>query len=278
MKPKDILYDTEVSVDWEETKKREQWLLEVFDGILVPVRNPPDVAASFFDYYCETRGMANAMMDFVERPDFVHELFQYIIDFKVNKIKKLEEMGALALNNDSRACYNGGLSFTDELPAADFTGRVRPKDMWGFGIAQAAVSISPDMHQEFVTNYEKQVMELFGLNAIACCETVDRKMHLHRQIPNLRRISVSAFNNFEVVASKMGSDFIFSFKPRTNNVAGDHFNREDDYKYLTEVLKITRDCRVEIIQQEIITCRNEPMRLIEWSKIASKVSHEFWEA
>lgn len=277
MKPEDYIIDTEVSVDWEETNKREQWLLEVFDGILEPVRNSPSGSFSYFDHFCETRGMANAMMDFIVRPKYVHDLFQYITDFYIAKFKKLEELNALALNNDGRICYNGGPSFTDELPSSDYKGKVRTKDMWGLGVAQSAVSISPDMHEEFVTKYERQVLKLFGLNTIGCCETVDRKMHLYRTIPNLRRISVSAFNDFEMTAKEMGADFIFSLKPRTNNVAGDNFDKEIDYKYLKEVLETAKNCRVEIIQQEIITCRNQPMRLIKWCEAAMKASKEIWE-
>ena len=277
MKPEDFIADPEISVDWDETNKRKQWLLEVFDGILEPVRNAPIGNCGYFDIFCLTRGMDNAMMDFVVRPNYVHELFEYISDFIINKLKKLEKLGVPALNNDGRICYNGGFSFTDELPSADYNGVARLKDMWGLGVAQSAASISPKMHEEFITRYERKALKLFGLNTIACCEPVDRKMDLYKTIPNLRRISVSAFNDFEMVAKEMGTNYIFSFKPITNNVAADVFDEDFDYKYLTKVLEIAKDCRVEIIQQEIITCRNEPMRLIKWAKIASKVSREFWE-
>lgn len=277
MKPEDFIIDTEVSVDWQETNNRKQWLLEVFDGILEPVRNGPDGLFAYFDRFCETRGMDNAMMDLMVRPNYVHELFQYITDFNIKKFKKLEKLGALTLNNDGRICYNGGPAFTDELPLSGFNGKVRLKDMWGMGVAQSAVNISPEMHEEFIASYERQVLKMFGLNAIACCETVDRKMDLYRTIPNLRRISVSAFNDFGMVAKEMGTDYIFSFKPRTNNVAGENFDKNIDYTYLIEVLEIAKNCRVEIIQQEIITCRSQPIRLIEWCEVATKASHDIWE-
>lgn len=268
MSPESVLVDTEVSVDWVETENRHRWLTEVFDGILVPRRRTPRPTAGFFDWFCEVRGMQNAMTDLVVRPEWVHAIFQHIVDFQLDKITALEDQNAFALNNREE-CYNGGHSHTDELPGPGFDGEhVRARDLWGLGVAQAAVSISPDMHGEFVTQYEAQYLKKMGLNTIACCETVDRKMHLYRQIPNLRRISISTFNDFERAASEIGTDYIYSFKPRADNIALDAWNPELDRKYLDEVLTMAKGCRIEIVNQEMITCRGEGQRIIDWCNLA----------
>ena len=275
MSPESALLDTEVAVDWEETESRRTWLEEVFDGILTPRRRTPQPTTSFFDWFCEVRGMENAMTDLVVRPEWVHAVFQHIVDFQLEKIKALEDQNAFALNNREE-CYNGGHSHTDELPGSGFDGtHVRARDLWGFSTAQAAVSISPEMHGEFVTRYEAQYMKETGLNAIACCETVDYKMHLYRQIPNLRRISVSTFNDFEQAAREIGTDFVYSFKPRADNIARDEWIPELDGKYLDEVLNMAKGCRIEIVNQEMITCRGEAQRIIDWCNLARKAADRY---
>jgi hypothetical protein len=272
MSPESVLLDTEVAVDWEETENRCRWLEEVFDGILTPQRRTPRPTAGFFDWFCEVRGMENAMTDLVVRPEWVHSIFQHIVDFQLEKIKALEDQNAFALNNREE-CYNGGHSHTDELPGPGFDGEhVRARDLWGLGVAQAAVSISPDMHGEFVTQYEAQYLKETGLNTIACCETVDRKMHLYRQIPNLRRISISTFNDFERAATEIGTDYIYSFKPRADNIALDEWNPELDRRYLDEVLTMAKGCRIEIVNQEMITCRGEARRIIDWCNLAREAA------
>ena len=275
MSPESVLLDAEVVVDRQETKNRRKWLEEVFDGILTPRRETPRPTTGFFDWFCEVRGMENAMTDLVVRPEWVHEIFQHITDFQLDKIKVLEDQNAFSLNNREE-CYNGGHSHTDELPGPGFDGEhVRARDLWGFSAAQAAVSISPDMHGEFVTHYETQYLKETGLNAIACCETVDHKMHLYRQIPNLRRISVSTFNDFEKAAMEIGTDYIYSFKPRADNIARDEWIPGLDGKYLDEVLNMALGCRVEIVNQEMITCRGEGQRIIDWCNLAREAADKY---
>ena len=272
MSPDSIFLDSEVAVDWRETDHRREWLEEVFDGILAPQRKTVRPIMTYFDWFCEVRGMENALTDLVVRADWVHEIFQCISAFQLERMASLERQGAFALNNREE-CYNGGHSHTDELPAPGFDGEhVRAKDLWGFSAAQAAVSISPDMHDEFVTKYEKLYLKETGLNVLGCCETVDAKMHLHRQIPNLRRISVSTFNDFRKAAEEIGTDYIYSFKPRADHIARDEWDPELDRKYLDEVLEMARGCRVEIVNQEMITCRGEAQRILDWCNVARETA------
>ena len=110
------------------------------------------------------------MTDLVVRPEWVHALFQHIVNFQLDKIKMLEDQNAFALNNREE-CYNGGHGHTDELPGPRFDGEhVRARDLWGFSTAQATVSISPDMHGEFITYYEPQYLKQMGLNALAAAK------------------------------------------------------------------------------------------------------------
>ncbi|MDP7287961.1 MAG: hypothetical protein QGH94_08205, partial [Phycisphaerae bacterium] len=76
---------------------------------------------------------------------------------------------------------------TDELPQADFTGRVRLIDMWGFCESQETVGVSPEMFEEFVFPYQMPILERFGLNCYGCCEPLDNRWHVVKRFPRLRR-------------------------------------------------------------------------------------------
>jgi len=268
-----VILDDECSVDWQGAARNREWLEEVFDGLLRPVPGGLWLGDSSFDYVCEIRGMANVFADMIERPDWLEELIGRVYRQRIYTVKKLEELHALSLNNSYQECYNGGLSYTDELPAEGFDPeQVRLKDLWGFTTAQAAVSISPEMHERFVTQFDRQFLGLFGLNAIACCETIDRKMHLYRTIPHLRRISVSEFNNFAVAAEEIGTDYIYSVKPTGTHAAFPRWDPDLDRRYLSDMLEVTRGCHVEIINNTISTCRGEPQRVIDWCNIAMELA------
>jgi len=197
----------DVTINRAVIEKNKQWGEEVFDGLLTPVSMGLPTGFCPFDYLCEIRGIDNVFIDMVERPEWIKEAMRYLYYGQIATAKQVEEQRGLHLNNLYQECFNGGLSYTDELPAEGFDPEhIHLKDLWGFTCAQAAVSISPEMHERFVTQFDREFLGLFGLNAIACCEAVDHKMHLYRIIPNLRRISISEFNNFGKAAEEIGTD------------------------------------------------------------------------
>ena len=101
-------------------------------------------------------------------------------------------MNLLSLNNDSTYHNSGGNGYTDELPTPGFDpDRVRLCDMWGSAEAQEMAQVSPEMHAEFVLQYEKRLLGPFALTGYGCCEDLTRKMDDVFTIPNIRRISIA---------------------------------------------------------------------------------------
>ena len=271
-----VIVDNECSVDWDATERNLALAEEIFGGILEPVPAPVWLGCCIFDYVCEIRGMGNVFADMVDRPEWLEDLIGRVHGQHIGALKKLEELGALCLNNGRDECYNGGLSYTDELPADGFDPEhVRLKDLWGFSTAQAAVSISPEMHERFVTQFDRECLKLFGLNAAACCETIDDKMHLYRTIPNLRRVSVSEFNDFAKAAEEIGTDYIYSVKPTGTHVALPEWNTELERTYLSDILDKSRGCHVEIVNNTISTCHGEPQRVRDWCNIAMELAEKY---
>ena len=71
--------------------------------------------------------------------------------------------------------------------------KVRASDLWGCGTAQIFSAVSPAMHQEFDLASTLQWMKRFGLNYYGCCEPLDKKIEILRNIPNLRKKQSMSF-------------------------------------------------------------------------------------
>jgi hypothetical protein len=55
------------------------------------------------------------------------------------------------------------------------SGPVTRNKLWGYFAAQEFALISPEMHEEFMLNYQLPIMKNFGLTAYGCCEDLTRR-------------------------------------------------------------------------------------------------------
>jgi hypothetical protein len=216
------------------------------------------------------RGLQQIMLDMYDYPDELHQLMGILRDGHLGKLDYLEENGLLSLNCDNTYVGSGGFGFTRELPQADFSGQVRTKDMWGFGESQETVQVSPAMFEEFVFPYQLPIMERFGLNCYGCCEPLDKRWHVVKRFPRLRRISVSPWADVEAMAEQLGSEYIFSYKPPPAELALPTIDEDRIRRQLRRVLDITRECRVEVIMKDNHTIGNNPQNVIRWCRIAQE--------
>lgn len=214
------------------------------------------------------RGMEQMMYDLFDRPDLIHRLMAILRDGTMALLDYLEEEGLLSLNNDGTYIGSGGLGWSDELPQPDFDGKVRLHDMWGFAESQETVGVSPSMFAEFFFPYQLPILERFGLNCYGCCEPLDKRWHIVKQIPNLRRVSVSPWADRATMAEMLGDCYIYSMKTSPTDLSMGTFDEDQIRATLREDLRITRHCRVEVIMKDLITVKNDPQRVIRWVQIA----------
>ncbi len=271
----------EIEVDWEETERNYQRCAELYDGLL-PVRKRGVVGFWFaiFDQYIQWRGLGQAFMDMVDRPQWLHQILNLMTEAHLAHLDYLEQAGALSLNNGSngtQAAGPNGLAFTDELPQPDFDGvHVRTIDMWGHATTQIFADVSPAMHEEFALQYESRFLSRFGLTTYGCCEPLHRKVDLIlRHIPRLRRLSMSPWVDVAVGAEALGRRAIFSYKPNPAVFSGDTWDPQRVEAGLREVLEKTRGCVVEIIMKDLHHCNWQPQRLTEWVNIAMRLAEEY---
>ncbi|NQU11653.1 hypothetical protein HQ590_12740, partial [bacterium] len=214
------------------------------------------------------RGLERFMVDMTDDPPGLHRLMAFLRDGTLNLVQFLEDNGLYALNNEGDYVGSGGFGWTNQLPASGFTGQVRTRDLWCLAESQETVGVSPAMFEEFVLQYQRPIMDRFGLVCYGCCEPVDNRWHLLRTIPNLRRVSVSPWANRAVMAENLADRYVYSLKPHPGLLAQERFDPEAVRADLRDALTKARGCHLEIIMKDNHTIRNDPRRVTEWCRIA----------
>ena len=195
------LHSPQFEIDWETTNGCVDLAGDAF-GDLLPVRLKGTWWWSLgLTWTAVTlRGLTSMLYDFVDRPDQLKELLSIISRGQLDRLDHLETHNLLSLNSDGTYVGSGGYGFTDQLPQADFNGRVRCADMWGFTESQETVNVSSEMYEEFIFPYEKPILERFGLNCYGCCEPLDTRWHVVKRHHNLRRVSCSPWADLDKMA------------------------------------------------------------------------------
>ncbi len=267
-----------ITFDKEATDRNYQMCSEIFDGVLKPVRQNifgfPGIA--LVDDFATLRGIEQMYMDFIERPDWVHQVLGKMLQARLSAFEQYEKLGLLNLNNSNNEVGTSALGYTDELPQDDYDGtNVRLKDLWGFSASQVFVSVGDGMYEEFANRYDKQFFSRVGLGVIGCCEPLERRMDFVRAIPNIRIVSMSEWIDREKAAEELKDDYVFAYKPTGTHFASDIWDLDVERKDLEDLLQKTKDCVVEIHHNAASTCRNQPERISQWVDMAMKLAEKY---
>jgi len=255
----------------DATKQVEELAREIFDGILDVRMQGALPGFAPWDSIVMWRGPDNMILDMVDRPAFMHQIIGRLTDAHLCMLDQLEEKGLLGFGQSTIHCTG---AFTDELPAEGFDPqRPRAKDLWTSGMAQIFSTVSPAMHQEFELDYAARWYARFGLGYYGCCEPLDEKVDIIRNLPHVRKISMSTWVDVDKGAEQLGRDFVFSRKPNPAFLAWDVWKPEAVEHDLRDTHeKCNRyGCPVEFILKDISTVRYQPQRLWEWAEMAMRV-------
>jgi hypothetical protein len=267
-----------IAVDYARSDELLALVGDAFDGIL-QVRRHTDWwwSLGMTREVVFLRGMQEYFMDLLLHPDEVHELMAFMRDSALSKLDFLEKNELLSPNANDTYVGSGGFGYTSQLPAYGDDGFVHAGNMWGFLESQETLAISPEMFGEFVYPYQRPILERFGLNCYGCCEPMDKRWNIVKQTPNLRRVSVSAWADKNKMAEYLGGNYIYSYKPRPVPLTQYHMDEESVCRELTDVLKATKGCRLEIIMKDNNTLGKNPDNVVKWCAIARKLSEKIWD-
>jgi hypothetical protein len=260
------LHDPEIVYDKAATEQALALAEEVFAGIMgVELSAGGALQYNIWDRIATFRGVDSLLLDLAIRPDFMHKTARRFMEIAKSEFRQLEEQELLdphqVLLHCTPAC-------TRELPASDFDGHVRPRDVWGRCAAQIFDSVSPNMHDEFDLVYNQELFGDCGLLYYGCCEAMDRKIDiLRKRFKNLRKISITPWADPQLAADNMGGDFVMAAKPNPAFVAMRQFNPEPVEQ---EIARYCEACRehgttVEFVLKDISTIANNPENLTQWA-------------
>ncbi|HEY5584301.1 MAG TPA: hypothetical protein VIK78_07410 [Ruminiclostridium sp.] len=260
------------------TQYSYQAMCNIFDDI-IPVKKVGQTHIWYtpWDYLVRWWGIQEAMMDLVLRPEMVHAIYEKMVTAWMSELDQFVEQNLLSLDCNNTRIGSGGYGYVSDLPGGDFDpNHIKPNNMWGCSNAQVFSSVSPEMHWEFAVEHDLKWLSRWGLTYYGCCEPIDKKMHILRRIPNLRKITVSPWCNSERVINEIGSDYVISRKPSPSIFAERMWSPEGAEDQLRDFMKKTDGkCHVELIMKDISTVLYQPQKLWEWEKIAMKVAEEY---
>jgi hypothetical protein len=208
-------------------------------------------------------------MDMYDRPKLVHRILGNFMKALHEVLDRQIELGMLDVGNGNWRVGSGGMGITDELPSVNPDGhKVMPIEQWGCSTSQIFSEVSPEMHEEFALQYERPLIERFGLSYYGCCEPLHKKMGILKSVKNLRKVSMSTWIDIDEASEALGTDYVFSFKPTPAHLATGSFDENLVRGYLKNFLSKTGRNRREIILKDISTTANDPQRIDRWAKIA----------
>lgn len=264
----------EITYDEEASERNLMEAQELFGDILdVKQKGVSSISFHLMSQYTGLRGLEEVMVDMYDNPGMLHDAMAFFEEGHRHIVKQYVDMNLLSLNNDSTYHNSGGNGYTDELPGPGFDPDwVRLCDIWGSAEAQQMAQVSPEMHAEFIMQYEKRLLEPFALTGYGCCEDLTRKMGDVFTIPNIRRISIAPSANVVACAEMLQDKYIFSWKPQPSYLVA--FNPQVVRDYIKHTLDVTKGCVVEMILKDTHTCEHHPERFDEWSRIARELVEE----
>ena len=223
---------------------------------------------SQWDKIAAYRGVTSLLMDLAERPEHSHAIMERVTQMFISQYEQYEQLGLLAPENPLIHCTAG---LCDELKVPEGE-PVKRRHVWGRSMAQIFASVSPAMHEEFEVEYQKRAMEPFGLVYYGCCEPLDKKIDIIRQIPHLRKVSVTPWADVKIAAEAIGKDFVIAAKPNPAHVSGT-FDAAVVRKEIEQIMDACykNGCSFDIVLKDISTVGHNPDNLKRWEQTVMEV-------
>jgi len=218
------------------------------------------------------RGIEGAMWDMIDRPEFLHELLSFMRDGVLAAQEQAEKAGDWRLADHS----NQAMTYSEELadPKAN-SEPVKRKDLWYFAAAQELTLVSPEMHDEFMLQYQIPIIEHFGLSAYGCCEDLTKKIDIVKKIPNLRRIAIVPRADVARCAEQIGTDYVCSWRPNPAEMVCCRFDPQRIRTIVKNAMDAMKGCHVDITLKDVQTVENEPDRLRKWVQLVRDITDKY---
>ena len=257
----------------EERTARNASRLDDAVGDIIPVRVDRSPFFWVWGYDMSTdlgylRGIEQLMWDMTDEPDWLHGVLSFMRDAILAQHAEAELAGDLRGSNS----YNQAMPYAEELPDPGTNGQPASRSqIWCFSASQELTLVSPAMHDEFMLEYQLPIIEKFGLSSYGCCEDLTNKIDMLRRIPNLRRIAVAPRADVRKCAERIGTDYVFSYRPNPAEMVSCGFHPDRVRQLIRRDLDVAGDCHVDITLKDIETVERDMGRIPEWVRIVREI-------
>jgi hypothetical protein len=266
-----------VAYNEESTKKHFEFAADQI-GDIMPVKITGiscdyGLGHALWDVVSRLRGVENLLLDFAERPEFMHKTARKMTDILIDRIKQIEEKGLLGIEQAHIHCTP---ALTDDLEKPGDYDNIKLGNIWGRAVAQIFGEVSKAMHDEFDITYAEEAMRPFGMVYYGCCEPLDKRIDILKKIKNLRKISVTPWADINVAAEAIGNGYVLSAKPNPANVSTG-FDEGVIKKELKEIVDAVKKngCSCDIVLKDISTVAGKPEHLLNWCRIAMETVNNY---
>lgn len=258
--------------------KMTQLALDVMSDLfrdIIPVKKVGQTHIWYtpWDYLIRWTGVQEAMIALYEDPDMVHAAVERLTEAWMVELDQFVEQNLLSLDCDNTRIGSGGYGYVSSLPGPDYDpDHVKPHNMWGCSNAQIFAEVSPEMHWEFAIEHDLRWLKRWALTYYGCCEPLQNKLDLMRRIPNLRKVSVSPWNDYTRVLPGIAGEWVASIKPNPAVFVEHPFDDSAARAPLEAAIRAGGDfSHIEFIMKDISTVHYKPQNLWRWSEVAMDV-------
>ena len=156
-------------------------------------------------------GLEELLYALYEKPDMVHRLMAFMRDAVIENLNQGEAAGDFSTAETQNYMVPGYYNDLPDPAANTHGGKL--KELCFFTHAQEFDTVGPEQHKEFLLDYQMPIMELFGKVNYGCCESLDTKLDILRDIPNLNKLMAGPLADVSIYPEKIGRDCILSWRP-----------------------------------------------------------------
>lgn len=213
-------------------------------------------------------GLEELLTALYTNPRMIHEFMAFTRDAVLANLIQGEAAGDWSTAD---SWYYLTPPYCDDLPdpAANSHG-AKLTNLAYFTHAQEFDAVSPEMFEEFLLRYQLPILERFGRIAYGCCETLDTKLDMLREIPNMTKVLSGPLSDPACYPEKLGDRRVISWRPVGSIIASKRFDEQSQRKQLREGLAKLRGCNVEVHMHEPMTVHNDIQRVLTWARIAKE--------
>lgn len=204
-----------------ETSNHRLWKIGEAIGDILPVKLVGEPTGYGFghtawDTISTFMSVDNLLFALVDEPEMMHALVNKLTDIFLDTLRQYEELNLIDI--DTPYCHSSSAASNELAKEPVDYDHITAKNVWGRGLAQILATVSPAMHQEFEIECAKRALAPFGQVYYGCCEPLDTKIDIVKEIPNLRKISITPWADIHRASEAIGKNYVISAKPNPANL------------------------------------------------------------